>query len=357
MGKSPIDRFWELVTHDVGIDLGTANTRISIKGQGDIIYEPSVVAINHRTKEVMAVGMEARRMIGRTPGGIVAIRPLRDGVISDFDTTEAMIRYFIKKVHKQYPKIFGIVKPRVVIGIPSGITEVEGRAVIDAAISAGARKAYIIEEPMAAAIGSRLPIEDASGSMIVDIGGGTTDIAVISLGGIVVDNTVRVAGDEMDQQLVNYIKSKYGLLIGEKQAEDLKIAIGSAVEAEVYGGQEETRIVKGRDINKGLPRKVEITSQEVRVALLTVIDQILQAIRDAIEKTPPEILSDLLDRGIVLAGGGALIKGIDKYFEKALQTPVLISENPIMAVLRGTEILLDEIELLEKIQIKDHEII
>lgn len=341
------------MTHDVGIDLGTANTRILVRGVGEVIYEPSVVAINKRTKEVMAVGTEARRMIGRTPGEIVAIRPLRDGVISDFDTTEAMIRYFIRKVHKEYPKLFNVVKPRVVIGIPSGITEVEGRAVIDAAISAGARKAYIIEEPMAAAIGSRLPIEDAAGSMIVDIGGGTTDIAIISLGGIVIDNTIRVAGDEMDRQLVNYIKEKFNLLIGEKQAEDLKIAIGSAIEQK----EEETREIKGRDIKTGLPKRVKITSEEVREALLTVLKQILSALKDAVEKAPPEILSDLLDRGIVIAGGGAMIKGIDKYFEKNLDTPVIIAENPIMAVVRGTEILLNEIELLEKIQVKDNEII
>lgn len=353
MSASPVEKLWSLVTHDVGIDLGTANTRILVKGIGEVIYEPSVVAINKRTREVMAVGIEARRMIGRTPGDIVAVRPLRDGVISDFDTTEAMIRYFIRKVHKEYPKIFNVVKPRVVIGIPSGITEVEGRAVIDAALSAGARKAYIIEEPMAAAIGSRLPIEDASGSMIVDIGGGTTDIAVISLGGIVVDNTIRVAGDEMDRQLVNYIREKYSLLIGEKQAEDLKIAIGSAVELD----EEEEREIKGRNIKTGLPKRLVISSVEVREALLIVLRQIINALRDAIEKSPPEILSDLLDRGIMIAGGGALIKGIDKYFERNLDTPVIISEDPIMAVVRGTEILLNEIELLEKIQVKDNEII
>ncbi len=353
MAKNPLDKFWELVTHDVGIDLGTANTRITIKGVGETIIEPSVVAINKRTKEVLAVGVEARRMIGRTPGDIVAIRPLRDGVISDFDTTEAMIRYFIRKVHKQYPKLFGITRPRVVIGIPSGITEVEGRAVIDAAESAGARKAYIIEEPMAAAIGARMPIEDAHGNMIVDIGGGTTDIAIISLGGTVVDNTIRVAGDEMDQELVSYIKQKYGLLIGEKQAEDLKIAIGSAIPLK----KEEVREVKGRDIATGLPKRVKIGSEEVRKALLIVIRQILEAIKEAIEQCPPEILSDLLDRGIVMAGGGAMIRGIDKFLEENLNTPVIIAEDPITAVVRGTEILLDEIELLEKIQVKDHELI
>ncbi len=353
MSNRPMDKFWDLVTHDVGIDLGTANTRVSVKGHGSVILEPSVVAINKNTKEVLAVGMEARRMIGRTPGNIVAIRPLRDGIISDFDTTESMISYFIRKVHKLYPKLFGVIKPRVVIGIPSGITEVEGRAVVDAAIQAGARKVYIIEEPMAAAIGSRLPIEDASGSMIVDIGGGTTDIAVISLGEIVVDNTIRIAGDEMDRMLVNYIKKEYLLLIGEKQAEDLKIAIGSAIKLPTN----EVREIKGRDMESGLPKKIEITESEVRKALLKVIRQILQAVKDAIEKSPPEILSDLIDKGIVLAGGGAMIKGIDKYFEKHLNTPVIVAEEPIMAVLRGTEILLNEIDLLEKIQVKDYDLI
>lgn len=353
MAKSPVEKVWELITHDVGIDLGTANIRVSVKGKGEVICEPSVVAINKRTKEVMAVGLEARRMIGRTPGDIIAVRPLKDGVISDFDTTEAMIRYFVQKVHKQYPKLFGIVKPRVVIGIPSGITEVEGRAVVDAAIQAGARKAYIIAEPMAAAIGSRLPIEDASGSMIVDIGGGTTDVAIISLGDIVVDNTIRIAGDEMDLELIQYIKQKFGLLIGEKQAEDLKIAIGSAIE--MPGEENESREIKGRDMSTGLPKRATITPAEVRKALLIVLRQILDALKDALEKAPPEILADLLDKGIVIAGGGALIKGIDKYFEEQLQTPVVIAEDPIMAVVRGTDILLAEIDLLEKIQVKDNE--
>ena len=347
------DPLWGLVTHDIGIDLGTTNTLVSVKGLGIVINEPSVVALNKKTQQVLAVGAEAKRMIGRTPANIVAIRPLRDGVISDFDTTEAMIRYFIRKVHNEYPKVMKLPRPRVVLGIPSSITEVEGRAVIDAALSAGARRAYIIEEPMAAAIGARLPIEDASGSMVVDIGGGTTDIAVISLGGVVVDNTVRIAGDEIDQEIVNYARHKYNLLIGERTAEEIKIAIGSA-----HALKEETDIeMKGRDLLTGLPKIVKVTSIEIREAMIRVLDKIAEAIKEAVEQTPPEILSDLLERGITLAGGGAMIKGIDKFLEAKLATPVIVAEDPMTAVVRGTEIVLDEIDLLEKIKVTGEEII
>jgi rod shape-determining protein MreB len=318
-----------------------------------VINEPSVVAINQNTKRVLAVGIDAKRMIGRTPANIVAIKPLEDGVISDFESTEAMIRYFIYKVYELYPKFIKLTKPRVVIGIPSAITEVEARAVVDAAVSAGARKVYIIEEPMAAAIGARLAIDDASGSMIVDIGGGTTDVAVISLGGIVVDNTIRVAGNELDEEILNYIKYKYNLLIGSKMAEDTKIAIGSAIPLK----KELEMEVKGRDLLTGLPRIIKISSIEVREAMARVLEKISDAVKGALEKTPPEILSDLLDKGIVLAGGGALIYGIDKFFEDRLKTPIIIAEDPIKAVVRGTEILLDEIELLERIKVSDQDII
>ncbi|MFQ5492548.1 MAG: rod shape-determining protein [Candidatus Dojkabacteria bacterium] len=348
-----LDSVWSLVTHDIGIDLGTSSTLVSVKGQGVIIREPSVVAINQKTKQVLAVGDEARRMIGRTPANIVAIKPLADGVISDFDSTEAMIRYFIHRVYEEYPKLLKLPKPRVIIGIPSSITEVEGRAVIDAAVSAGARKVYIIEEPMAAAIGARLPIDDASGSMIVDIGAGTTDIAVISLGGIVVDNTIRIAGNELDEEIVNYARHKYNMLIGQKMAEDVKIAIGSAVPL-----KKETSIeVKGRDLVAGLPRIVKMSSVEVREAMVKVLEKIADAIKEAVEQAPPEILSDLLDRGITLAGGGALIHGIDKFLEERLKTPIIIAEDPLTSVVRGVDILLDELELLERLQIKGDEII
>lgn len=343
--------FWNLITHDVGIDLGTANTMVAVKNHGIVISEPSVVAVNKKNGKVMAVGSEARRMIGRTPSNIVAVRPLRDGVISDFDSTEAMIRYFIKKVHKEYPRVFSMPKPRVVIGVPSKITEVEGRAVIDAAISAGARKAYIIEEPMAAAIGSRLPIDDAAGSMIIDIGGGTTDIAIISLGGIVVDNTIRIAGNEIDQEITNYVRHKYNMLVGDKMSEDIKIAIGSAAPLR----KETSAQMKGRDLVSGLPKIIEISSIEIREAITKVLDQIAEAAREALEQSPPEILSDLLERGITLVGGGALLEGIDKYFEEKLKTPIIIGEDPMSAVARGTNVLLSEIDLLERIQITGEE--
>lgn len=348
-----LESIWSMVTHDIGIDLGTSSTLVALKGQGVIINEPSVVAVNQNTKQVLAVGAEAKRMIGRTPANIVAIKPLDDGVISDFDSTEAMIRFFIQKVYELYPKFPHLPRPRVIIGIPSSITEVEGRAVIDAALSAGARKVYILEEPMAAAVGARLPIDDASGSMIVDIGAGTTDIAVISLGGIVVDNTIRIAGNEFDEEILNYARHKYNILIGQKMAEDIKIAIGSAVPL-----KKETSIdAKGRDLVTGLPRVVSMSSVEVREAMTKVLEKLSDAIKEAIEQSPPEILADLLDRGITLAGGGALIQGIDKFMEERLNTPVIIAEDPLTAVVRGTEILLDEIELLERIQVKGDNII
>lgn len=348
-----LDKVLSLMTHDIGIDLGTSTTIVSVKGGGVVINEPSVVAVNKTTKKVLAVGADAKRMIGRTPANIVAIKPLADGVISDFESTEAMIRYFIYKVYEMFPKFLKLTKPRLVIGIPSSITEVESRAVIDAALSAGARKVYIIEESMAAAIGSRLPIDDASGSMVVDIGGGTTDIAVISLGEIVVDNTIKVAGNKIDEEILNYVKYKYNLLIGSKMSEDIKIAIGSAIPL-----KKETELdVKGRDLLTGLPRIIKLSSVEVREAMVKVLEKISDAIKAALEKTPPEILSDLLERGIVLGGGGALIYGIDKFLEDRLKTPVIIAEDPIKTVVKGTEILLDEIELLERIKITKDDII
>ena len=348
-----IDKVLSLITHDIGIDLGTSTTLIAVKGEGVVINEPSVVAINSQTKKILAVGLEAKRMIGRTPAHIIAIKPLDDGVISDFESTEAMIRYFIYKVYEEYPKMFKITKPRVVIGVPSSTTEVEVRAVIDAAKSAGARKVYVIEEAMAAAIGARLPIDDASGSMIVDIGGGTTDIAVISLGGIVVDNTIRIAGNDMDEAILAYIKNKYNLLIGLKMAEDVKIAVGSAAPQKT-----ETDIeIKGRDLITGLPRILKISSTEVREAIMPVLEKIADAIKEAMERIPPEILADLMDRGVTLAGGGALTRNIDKFLEDKVKTPIIIAEDPIKAVVRGTETLLDEIDLLERVKLSGEEII
>jgi rod shape-determining protein MreB and related proteins len=348
-----LDNFLKKFTHDIGIDLGTANTLVSLSGYGLVIDEPSIVAINKETKEVLAVGEEARHMIGRTPANIVSINPMADGVITDFDTTEAMIRYFIQKVYHDYPKRFQIMRPRVVIGIPSTITEVEIRAVVDAAVSAGARKVYLIEEPMAAAIGAGLPIEDASGSMIVDIGGGTTDIAVISYGGIIIDNSIKIGGDEMDIAIVEYVKHKYNLLIGIKMGEDLKIQLATTLSSKKKQEVE----IKGRDIVTGLPNSVRINTSEVREAILPVIDKIVFAVKDAVEKIPPEIISDLLDRGVFMTGGGALIEDIDKYFESHVKFPFVKAHEPLRGVVKGTELLLDEIDLLEKVKFNHEEII
>jgi rod shape-determining protein MreB len=340
------ESFWRLITYDIGIDLGTANTIVYLRGKGIVLSEPSVVAINKKTKKVLAVGKEARQMIGRTPANVSAVRPLQDGVISDFDTTQAMIHYLIEKTHMQSPKLLKIPRPRVIVGVPSSVTEVERQAVIDAAKTAGARQIYIVEEAMAAAIGAGLPVEEASGSMIVDIGGGTTDIAVISLGEIVVDKTIKVAGDEMNQNIVSYARQKYNMLIGERTAEDLKIAIGSAYPLE------EERIVElqGRDLLSGLPKSIEISSIEIREAIMPSIDIITQAVKDAIEETPPELVSDILVSGVHLAGGGALIKGIEKFWFARLKVPIKIVDEPLSAVARGTAAMLDHIELLDRIQ-------
>jgi rod shape-determining protein MreB len=340
------DSIWEKFTYDIGIDLGTANTIVYLRGTGIVVFEPSVVAIDKKTNRVLAVGTEARQMIGRTPANVVAIRPLRDGVINDFDTTQAMLHHFINKAHEYFSNTFKIPRPRVIVGVPSSVTEVERQAVIDAAKTAGAREVFIVEEAMAAAIGANLPVEQASGSMIIDIGGGTTDIAIISLGDIVVDRTIRVAGDEMDQDVINYIRDKYNLLIGDRTAEDVKLSIGSASPME----KEKTMIVQGRDLLTGLPKSIEVSSVEIREALMNTIDQITEAVKDAIEDTPPELLTDILTSGIHLAGGGALLYGIDKFWEKQLNVPVKIVNEPLAAVARGTAAMLDHIALLERIQ-------
>jgi rod shape-determining protein MreB len=295
---------------DIGIDLGTANTLVYVKDRGIVLREPSVVAVKYGTNEVLAVGDDAKRMLGRTPGNIVAIRPLRDGVIADFDVTEAMLRHFIRKVHSRR----GLVRPRVVIAVPSGITEVEKRAVKESALQAGAREVYMIEEPMAAAIGVGLPVQEASGNMIVDIGGGTTEVALISLSGIVYSRSVRVAGDELDEAIVQYMKRAYSLMIGERTAEEIKIRIGSAYPIE----KEMTMEVKGRDMVAGLPKTITITSQEVREALVEPLNTIVDAVRVTLERCPPELSADLVDRGIMLAGGGALLRGFDKLLQEEL---------------------------------------
>jgi len=330
-------------SNDMGIDLGTATTLVYLKNQGIVLCEPSVVAIQAGTSNVIAVGEEAKRMLGRTPGNIVAIRPMRHGVITDFEISEAMLRYFIKKVNKS--KL--LVRPRIVIAIPSGITEVEKRAVKDSALHAGAREVFMIEEPMAAAIGVGLPIQDPSGNMIIDIGGGTTEMAVISLAGIVFSKSVRVGGDELDEAIINYLKKNYNLMIGERTAEEIKIKIGS-----VYPLEEELKMdVKGRDLVAGLPKSVTVTSEEVREAMAEPIAQILEAVRITLERTPPELSSDLIEKGIVLAGGGSLLRGIDKLIAEETGLPVHLSEDPMTAVALGTGKVLSEIKYLRKVTV------
>lgn len=344
------DFFFGLTSHDLGIDLGTANTLVSVKGKGIVIREPSVVARHKRTKQIVAIGREAKRMLGKTPGTIEALRPLKDGVISDFDATAAMLSHYIKLIHEQPKSKFlpNIPRPKVVVGIPSGVTEVERRAVQEAAIMAGARAAYLIEEPMAAAIGAGLPVEDSNGSFICDIGGGTTEIAVISLGGIVVNRSIRTAGDEMDEAIVNFVRLKYSLLIGDQTAEEVKMAIGSAYPLEK--GDRQT-VVRGRDIETGLPKSLRINESEIREALSPTIHTIIEAISETVEETPPELVGDILARGIVLAGGGSLIRGIDTLIAQEVKMPVWVTEDPQTAVVRGCEKLLYESSLLSKVRV------
>jgi rod shape-determining protein MreB len=333
-----------LFSNDIGIDLGTANTLVYVKGQGIVLREPSVVAVRSGTSQVLAVGDEAKRMLGRTPGNIVAVRPLKDGVIADFEMTESMLRHFITKVHNRK-----WVRPRVVIAVPSGITEVEKRAVKESAAHAGAREVYLIEEPMAAAIGVGLPVQDAAGNMIIDIGGGTTEVALISLSGIVFSRSVRVAGDELDEAIACYMKRAYNLMIGERTAEEIKIKIGSA-----YPVEKETSMeVKGRDLVAGLPKTLTITSQEVREALLEPISTIVESVRVTLERCPPELSADLVDRGLVLAGGGALLRGLDKLLQEETGLPVHVAEDPLSAVAEGTGRALSELKFLRQVASSD----
>jgi rod shape-determining protein MreB len=333
-----------LFSNDIGIDLGTANTLVFVKDQGIVLREPSVVAVRSGTSQVLAVGDEAKRMLGRTPGNIVAVRPLKDGVIADFEMTESMLRHFITKVNNRK-----WVRPRVVIAVPSGITEVEKRAVKESAAHAGAREVYLIEEPMAAAIGVGLPVQDAAGNMIIDIGGGTTEVALISLSGIVFSRSVRVAGDELDEAIAGYMKRAYNLMIGERTAEEIKIRIGSA-----YPMDKETSMeVKGRDLVAGLPKTLAITSQEVREALLEPIATIVESVRVTLERCPPELSADLVDRGLVLAGGGALLRGLDKLLQEETGLPVHIAEDPLSAVAEGTGRALSEIKFLRQVASTD----
>ena len=341
---NPLSAFMGAFSHDIGIDLGTANTLVMVKGRGIVIDEPSVVAIDRVSKKILAIGAEAKRMVGRTPSNIVAVRPMRDGVISDFQVTERMLQYFIRSVHEKFG--FGIPRPRVVVGIPSGVTEVEKRAVHDASLNAGARAAYLVEEPMAAAIGAGLPIMEPSGCMIVDIGGGTTEVAVIALGGIVVATSVRAAGDEMDQEIMAYARQVHNLLIGERTAEEIKIEAGSAFPMDEEG----TVVLRGRDLATGLPKSVEVSTVELRDALSGSINAIVDAVRSTIEITPPELVADLMYRGIALAGGGALLAGLDRRLAQETKFPVYVAEAPLTCVVRGTGEVLEEAALLAKVQ-------
>lgn len=350
--------FWQYFSYDIGIDLGTVNTLVLVKGKGILIREPTVVALHKKTRQVLAIGTEAKRMLGRTPAAIEAVRPLRNGVISDFDTTEAMLRYFIHRVHQTPANAKGfnlpkIPRPRVVVGIPSGVTEVERRAVQDACLSAGAREAYLIEEPMAAAIGAKLPIEEPEGVMIVDIGGGTTEIAVISLGGMVINRSIRVGGDELDNAIVSYMRMRYGMLIGEKTAEDVKIEVGSSHPegSDGKGMDELATVIRGRDLASGLPKSVKVTAAEIREAMTPVTEQMISAIQEVLEETPPELLTDIVERGIVLAGGGSLIRGLDRKIAEETKLPVWVTEDPLTAVVRGCGEVLDNLDLLSKVRV------
>lgn len=345
-----LDWVFSLLSHDLGIDLGTANTLVWVRGKGVMIREPSVVARHRKTKQVVAIGREAKRMLGKTPTTIEALRPLKDGVIADFDATAAMLKNYIQIVHQQpkRPMLPKIPRPKVVIGIPSGVTEVERRAVQEAAIMAGAREAYLIEEPMAAAIGAGLPIQESSGNFICDIGGGTTEIAVLSLGGIVVNRSIRVAGDEMDEAVVSFMRLKYSLVIGEPTAEMVKIAVGSAYPTDKSDLQ---TVVRGRDIETGLPKSVRVSEGEIREALSPIVHEIIEAISETIEETPPELVGDIVENGIVLAGGGALLRGIDKLIATELKMPVWVTDDPQTAVVRGCGKLLDDAILLGKVKV------
>ena len=333
------------LSKDIGIDLGTANTLVYVRGKGIVINEPSVVAINQKTGQILAIGKEAKKMVGKTPSHIVATRPLVDGVVSDFEVTQHMLRFFIDKVHQGSFSL--LPRPRVLLGIPSGVTEVEKRAVIDAAMNAGAREAYLIDEPMAAAIGARLPVTDPAGNMVVDIGGGTSEIAVISLGGVVVCRSLRVAGDEMNEDIIRYCRDEFNMLVGEKTAEDVKIAIGSAYPLK----DTLTASIRGRDLVSGYPKEIIVNDEQIREALSRSIRIIVNNIKTIIEETPPELIADVMQRGIILAGGGSLIRGLDKLIANQTEMPVRMMEDPLTAVVRGTGIVLEDLENLRDVLI------
>ncbi len=342
------EKIWAWLSNDVGIDLGTANTLVYVRGQGIVVNEPSVVAVNKKSGQVVAVGTQAKEMLGRTPEHIVAVRPLVDGVISDFEVTEEMIAYLIKRAESFASKTLG---PRVVVGVPSGVTNVEIRAVRDATKNAGAREVYIVEEPMAGAIGMRLPVHEPIGTMVIDIGGGTTDIAVISLGGVVTSKNLKVAGDRLNTDIMLYVRDEFKVLIGEKTAEEIKISLGAANSSI----QPREQMVRGRDLITGLPREIKITETDIVEAISSSIHQLVDAVKETLELTPPEVLADIMRRGIYMFGGGALIRGLDVMLAEALKLPVHVAEEPLTAVARGTGIILDDIEKYRSVLIENEE--
>lgn len=351
------NKFFSLFSQDIGIDLGTANTLVWVRGKGIVIREPSIVAMHKKTKEVIAIGSEAKKMLGKTPANIVTVRPLRGGVIADFDATQAMIAHYIKEVHDVNTKLpMSFVHPKVVIGIPSAVTEVQRRAVWEAALAAGAREAFLIEEPMAAAIGAGISVFQPTGVMIVDIGGGTTEIAVISLGGIVVNRSLKLAGDDMDEAILHYVRLRHGLLLGEKTAEEVKIKIGTAYEGKTRVKKDEkteenVSVVRGRDLETGLPRSLRLTEAEVREALAPVLTQIIEGIVDVLEEAPPELTADILEHGILITGGGSLLPGLDKLIMERTHIPVLTAEEPLTTVVRGCGNVLEDQQLLNRVKV------
>lgn len=347
------EKLWRLATLDVGIDLGTANVVVHVKGRGVVIRQPSVVARHIKTKVILAMGEEAKKMLGKNPANIEVVRPLRDGVIADFDAAEAMLKHYIVEVHELYKGLgFKIPRPRVAIGIPSGVTEVERRAVQEAALEAGARAVFLVEEPMAAAIGAGLPVQKAEGQLICDIGGGTSEIGVISLGGLVLNRSLRVAGDELTEAIINFVRLKYNLLLGESTAEEVKMAVGSAYpQKKEKEGNPLQIVVRGRSLETGLPKSLKLGSEEIREALMPIVNQILQEIALIIEETPPDLVSDILEKGMVMAGGGSLIRGIDKLISEQVGMPVWVTENPLEAVVRGCAKVLEDDVLLGKVRV------
>lgn len=343
-----LNSFFGLLSRDIGIDLGTANTLVLVRGKGIVINEPSVVAIHRRSRRILAVGGEAKRMVGRTPADIIAIRPLQDGVISDFDVTERMLRYFIDQVHEHYTLV---PRPRMVIAVPSGVTEVERRAVQEAAMNAGAREAWLIEEPMAAAIGAGLPITEPAGCMIIDVGGGTSEVAVISLGGMAASRSLRIAGDEMDQDIITYLRQRHNLAIGERMAEEIKIAAGSAI----VTANGAATVARGRDLRTGLPKEVTVSGNEIAEAIAASVNAIVEAVNDTLEETPPELVADLMARGVILAGGGGLLRYLDVLISQRARMPVQLAEDPLGCVVRGTGKVLGDLSILRRVSIGSHD--